>query len=326
MPHSANTSQQQPGRRLPNPHQTFNAHDLMARPIRPSRKRTPARDASAVSGPLAGQIAASVGASPALYPCFAKLFSACHGLGTSPQAAANRLKAAGIGPAHRVLDLGCGLGATSLAIARTSSAEVVGVDACGEFIEIARARATRAARRRGSGTAPSPGRCTFVQADFATLQRRSATSPARTLQPVSFDAVVLLSILPAIDAINLARHWVKPGGLYLFDDAVCIDPANAAAGSVPSLDDVSAAITREGDRILQTDILSPARTAALHRATQARLRTGAAALRRQPLPTKVSLALKDFLAHHRQSLSNLTGAVRPVYWLVERAPLIQSKR
>ena len=326
MPHSANTSQQQPGRRLPNPHQTFNTHDLMARQIRPSSKRTLARDGPAVSGPLAGQIAASVGASPALYPYFAKLFSACHGLGTSPQAAANRLKAAGIGPAHSVLDLGCGLGATSLAIARTCFTEVLAVDACGEFIEIAKARATLASLRRASGTAPSPVRCTFVQADFATLQRRSAASPAGTLQPESFDAVILLSILPAIDAIKLARRWVKPGGLYLFDDAVCIDPANAAAGSVPSLDDVSAAITRAGDRILQTDILSPARTAALHRATQARLRTGAASLRRQPLPTKVSLALKDFLAHHRQSLSNLTGSVRPVYWLVERAPLIQSKR
>ena len=57
------------------------------------------------------------------------------------------LAAAEVAPGHRVLDVGCGAGETTLAAARLGAADALGVDLSSEMLAVARARADAAAGR-----------------------------------------------------------------------------------------------------------------------------------------------------------------------------------
>jgi SAM-dependent methyltransferase len=72
------------------------------------------------------------------------------------------LKAAGVRPNERVIDVGCGCGDTSLALGRSvgSGGSVVGVDVSGPMLEVARRRA----REAGAGNV------TFEQADASSAK------------------------------------------------------------------------------------------------------------------------------------------------------------
>lgn len=106
-------------------------------------------------------------------------------------------------PGARVLDLGCGHGTTSLAIARAyPRASVVGVDLDQDSVRVARAAAA---------TAGLADRVTFVHADAATLR-----------QPESFDVVTIFEALhdmgDPVGALRAARAALRDGGHVLVAD------------------------------------------------------------------------------------------------------------
>jgi SAM-dependent methyltransferase len=113
------------------------------------------------------------------------------------------LRAAGLGGAVRVLDLGTGLGHVAFQVAALLGGDgsVVGVDEAAPLLEVAE-------RRR---TAEGRGNVRFVRGDARTY---------RDDEP--FDAIVtrlLLFHLP--DAVDVVRHWLsalRPGGLVLAID------------------------------------------------------------------------------------------------------------
>ncbi len=114
-------------------------------------------------------------------------------------------------PPRRALDLACGTGAATLALAATG-AQVVGVDRSSAMLRIARARA----RDRGLSVR-------WVAADMRSLGQRTAARGA--LRPASFDLITCLydSLNYLADPHDLATvcagvaRLLRPGGRFVFD-------------------------------------------------------------------------------------------------------------
>lgn len=120
---------------------------------------------------------------------------------------------AGLTPEYRVLELGCGNGATAAYIAAQTGAHVTGVDYSPEAIRLATARA-----------AAMPDRLTFQVADMNDLP-----FPAH-----SFDAVISIDTLYfATDGLNkLVEHLGRllvPGGRFLIFHSHAADPMTPIA-------------------------------------------------------------------------------------------------
>ena len=112
------------------------------------------------------------------------------------------LRLAGLRPGMRVLDVGCGPGDVSFAAARLvgPTGTVVGVDAAGDVVEFARARAAEL----GLSTV------TFEQTDIADI----------AMEPV--DAVIgrliLVHLPDPISTVRQLAGLVRPGGLIAFSE------------------------------------------------------------------------------------------------------------
>lgn len=104
-------------------------------------------------------------------------------LATLPEVAAN-LRRAGISPGMRVLDAGCGPGVLTRLLADLGAAEVVGLDASPEMLDLA----TRLE------PVPDPAVCRFVQADLAA----PLPQDLGTFDAVVYGDVVRADLLPGL--------------------------------------------------------------------------------------------------------------------------------
>lgn len=115
---------------------------------------------------------------------------------------------AGIGKGSRVLDAGCGIGGTSLWLAETRGAEVLGIGLSQRQI----ARAKRAVRERGTGGVE------FAVADFTAVPEPDA----------SFDAIIAIeSLCHAPDKAAFfaeAARLLRPGGRVVVSDFMAARP------------------------------------------------------------------------------------------------------
>lgn len=245
------------------------------------------------------RVAASVDARPELIPVFRELFRGLPSLGSLPRRTAGLPGLSGLGPASRVLDLGCGKGAFALELVRRYGCRVVGVDGCGAFIDEARA----AARGRGL-----EDQCEFHLGDIRRVRVGGG-----------FDAACMLGLDPAIPAARLLRRRVCPGGVYVVDDAYR-DPEQDPGGKymhMPTREEVRRCLQRHGDRIVGE--FAPARSvlAALNARLYRRLSANAARVRR--LRPDLRAAIHQFLENQRDANRALAGALRPCVWAVRRA-------
>jgi cyclopropane fatty-acyl-phospholipid synthase-like methyltransferase len=110
---------------------------------------------------------------------------------------------AGLGPEHRVLEFGSGMGDACAYIALHFGSRVTGVELGTEQIERARER-HRDCHSRGFD---------FVQADFLKWQ-----------PPHSYDAVYFLEMLPIVHdcrmLLDKIHSWLRPGGALTMSDIV----------------------------------------------------------------------------------------------------------
>ena len=114
------------------------------------------------------------------------------------------LREAGIGQNARILDLGCGKGAISIALAKTLGVEAVGCDAFPPFISTA----NQLAFERGVAN-----RCEFEIADIVHFVEKAH----------DYDVVVFVSIGGIFgspqETVSALRSCIKPGGLLLMEYA-----------------------------------------------------------------------------------------------------------
>jgi SAM-dependent methyltransferase len=255
---------------------------------------------------LAKSVAASVDAPPSLYPLLPELLLGLESLGSRPRLILSLLRRANLPARPRVLDLACGKGSVSLALARAFNARVLGLDACPAFIDHAAARAA---------SLNLADRTLFEVADVHAFLAERPKNADR------FDLALMLNLLPALNAAPLLRRWTKPGGLYLIDDAVLAprrsrQPIDPAFADVPTAADVAAAITNSGDTILATRIITPAE----HTRLESRLRATISRNITRLIPHHPRLAetLRDYRRRQRESAALLAGPLRGSIWLVRR--------
>jgi len=163
---------------------------------------------------LSAQIGASMAAPASLIPHFGALFRGIRGLGASAGVIMSALKAEGIGPGHRVIDLGCGKGATALALARALRCHTTGIEACAAFLDSAQ----RSLRGREGLVAFKHG---DAYASSAPWARRA------------YDAVIMLNMGPAARCAERAWPLTRPGGLIVIDDCFEVTPGSGLASPSP---------------------------------------------------------------------------------------------
>ncbi len=120
------------------------------------------------------------------------------------------LRSARIGPGARLLDVGCGLGASAQVAATEFGLRVDGVDASGPVIERAMARA-----------------------GDARIRWSTASLPDLPFHDDTFDAVLAECVLSTVDrpaALTEVARVLRPGGVLLLSDIV------AAGVTIPAFD------------------------------------------------------------------------------------------
>lgn len=254
-----------------------------------SRKRAHPR-----SSALRASIARSVDAPVSLLPHFDLLFRGIESLGGVSLRAVNLLRGYGVGPVVRVVDLACGKGHASVLGAARAGWRITGVDACGEFL------ASAAQRAKAHGVS---GRCRFIEQDVRVFA-------ARRSQRGHFAAGMMLGLFPAVEAAGLLRVLVRPGGVYLVDDAFK-NPRHAKAGMIdaPTLREAATAIGELGDHVLSARLIPKAHIASMNRSLFRRLNENAAVLAAEHPGLRRDL--KRFLASQKDANRLLLGPLRP---------------
>jgi len=249
---------------------------------------------------VAASVAASVDAPEELYPYLAELFKGMPSLGSSPRVVAGLLKTHGVTARSRVLDLACGKGAASLAVAGAIGCRVLGVDGYLPFIEAARS----SARRRGLYS--------LTTYEHAALER---WEPARR-----YDVAMMLGLWPLSTAARSLRMCVRAGGLYVIDD-VFFDPEGGPSPKghrrPPTLKRANAVITRLGDRVEEVRVFTAREVAAVNGRLFARLKVNAAALAR--LHPRLRAVLREYIERQMHANALLSTSFRPAIWVVRRS-------
>lgn len=257
---------------------------------------------AARSTPSLRGVTDSLGAPAELLGVLDRLFAGVSALGSSPRLVARLLADAGVKPRHRVLDLGCGKGAVGVQVARRIGCRVVGVDRYGPFIEAAR----ELSRRHGVGGVA--GLCRWEVGDMQAARRR-------------FDAAMMIGGFSIAKGVPLLRRFVRPGGVYVIDDAIrnprhkLGDPHGPYADA-PDATETAAIIERTGDRVERRVMLPKAAVQAASRRIITKLSTPARELGRTH-PHLRDL-LREYLHSQRESARLLVGPLRPTIWVVRR--------
>jgi 2-polyprenyl-3-methyl-5-hydroxy-6-metoxy-1,4-benzoquinol methylase len=239
---------------------------------------------------LLREAAASVDASPALVPVLGLLFDGIDSLGSSPERIVRMLRLAGLDPGSRVLDLGCGKGAAAICIARVLKCRCTGIDAVPEFVAAAEA----SARQHGVSKL-----CEFRAGNLRQFARAS-----------EYDAAIMLGVLDVERGRRVLRRAVKPGGVFILDDAVAVRPRRGC----PTLDEARRLLSRGGDRIEAEDVWTPQQTRRQEERLRRQLSRNAARLAMSHPRLRRSLA--SFLQRQREAARVLETRFQPVQWMV----------
>jgi len=262
---------------------------------------------------LLRQVAASVDAPPVLAPYLGELFADLTALGSMPRTVVRLLREAGIGEGARVLDLACGKGAVSVAIAANLGCRVLGLDAYEPFLESAR----ELARRRGvGGGVGGMGRVRRGEgvAEFRHFNLRDPS----TLPRGRFDAALMIGLDPLVHAAAVLRPLTRRGGVYVIDD-VYRDDRDPRAGEyphIPTRAESREILTAAGDEIAAVHIPTPSEIRRLNDRLYRGISRRAAALRRRH--PRLATALREYLARQRHANEELVGPLRPAIWVVRR--------
>jgi 2-polyprenyl-3-methyl-5-hydroxy-6-metoxy-1,4-benzoquinol methylase len=252
------------------------------------------------------EIAESFDATPELLPFIPELLADLWALGSSLDVIVELLRPLGLpAEATRVLDLGCGKGAVSLALARGFGFQALGVDFFEPFIQ--------EARRRGEEMGVS-SRCRFVCADM-----RDALGEAR-----DFDVVIYASIGRALgrldECVAELRQCVYGGGYMLIDDVFLISLDKVESPwyeHCANHEDTLRQLTAHGDALLREVIIPAADVRALNR--QATERIGRRAEKLAKLHPAAADSIFWYVEKQERASEIMETTATSAVWLLQRA-------
>ena len=254
--------------------------------------------------PLLERVARAMEVDVRLLPLLPELLADLEGLGSRPHEIAELLKAAGAPAGASVLDLGCGKGAVSVALAERLGARVVGVDAFPPFLEAAR----RLAAERG--VAPL---CTFREGDILEVLRGEA----------SHDVVLLVSVGPLLGdhrrTLEGLRRQVQAGGLVLIADGFLADGVDALPGyeGCASRAGTLRQLAAFGDVLVREIVTPPAETRAENDRYTALIRGRAERLCR--LHPDLAGLIDAYVARQEHEVAQIEHGFVCTTWVLRRA-------
>jgi len=177
------------------------------------------------------------GSDDRIVPFLPYIFQDAWELGADPELVVDLVRRRAREPARlRVLDLGCGKGAVTVRLAQAFGCRCLGLDAIGEFIAFADAKAAEAGVAR---------LCRFEVADI----RERIEALGR------FDVIVLGAIGPVFGDYRTTLGTLEPhlteGGLVIVDDGYLPDESPEAHPQVPKRGDMLRQIAAAGMRIVE---------------------------------------------------------------------------
>jgi 2-polyprenyl-3-methyl-5-hydroxy-6-metoxy-1,4-benzoquinol methylase len=239
-----------------------------------------------------------------LLPHVAELLTDFDELGSNPDLVGAWLAERGLGAGARVLDLGCGKGAVSIALCRQLGCKVDGVDAYAPFV----AEADKRVEELGI-----VGLCDFQVGD---IKERVGTA-------ADYDAVLYLGIGGVLgsmaECIAALRRCVRPEGVMVLDDAYRLSAALDFPGyeHLRGRADTLAQLVVHGDRLLAEHLTPREAVAAQNRQYQAWIeRRGRKLTAREP---GLAADIAAFIEKERKECSLLECDVQCAMWLLQRA-------
>jgi SAM-dependent methyltransferase len=251
-------------------------------------------------------LAWSMDAEPALLPYLPRIFADMEELGARSEEVLQILRPVGLPAGARVLDLGCGKGAVSLALVAEFDCVLHAIDGMPEFIE----HAERRAEAMGVGD-----QCVFAEGDV-----RDAAVQSR-----DYDLVCLLALGDILgtarETVATLRECVKPGGLILIDDAYLRDGEAPPEDVVNCFDHTTTleGLGASGDQVLAELIVDGPDSEAHYRAMTANIAERVAALVAAH-PEDAEL-LEGYVRRQQEEVEVLTGPLVGALWLIRRAEI-----
>lgn len=251
------------------------------------------------------ELAAFFQVHPSILHLVPELLTDVWALGSDPEQIVRLLQPAGLTLGARVLDLGCGKGAVSLAVAEAFAATVDGTDAFAPFV----ADAVRRAEAVGLTSD-----CCFWCEDVPTT-----AAAAR-----GYDAVLYVSLGHALgsarEAIATLRRTVRTGGLIVFDGGYLAAFDGGIAfpryGHLRNRRDTLCDLVAFGDRLVEEQLIPADERSLLNRTIVDAIEVRADALARR-YPGHAA-ALADYVAKERAECEILDNRVHCATWIIER--------
>lgn len=248
-------------------------------------------------------VAAALEAPRELLPYLPELLIDLQALGSDPRLIAGLVRDLPLPASPRILDLGCGKGAVSIAIATALQLPVVGVDLFAPFVAQARA----AAHTAGVGQL-----CQFHHGDARTVP-----APSDRADVAVFAALGDVLGAPA-STMGVLRQHVRPGGFVVLSDVY------RAAGDAPvfpgfehylTRDDTVRGLTAWGDTLVR-EVLSDDDDDDSNGEAAAIARRAQDLAARHPQHRDLLLA---FAAHQAAAESHIAEHLADAVWVLQRA-------
>ena len=253
---------------------------------------------------LREDVARSLEVSVGLLPILPELLTDLLALGASAEEVCRMLRSCDLPSGARVLDLGCGKGAVSLAIARDFEFDVLGVDAFASFVDEAR----RLATERGV-----TANCRFECADLRQYLR-----PLKAYDVVVYAAVGDV-LGPLDETVRGLRDCIRPGGHLVLDDAFLREETSAPSGyeSYAGYDETRRRLTSGGFQIVEERVFSVEETRVVNQWNNARISSsGRKAIHAHP---EHADAIRAYIRRQEEECELLESVFVPTMWLLRRA-------
>lgn len=225
-------------------------------------------------------------------------------LGSWPHEIAQLLEPLNLPDTTRVIDLGCGKGATSILVARELGLFCHGVDLMEDFIREAREHAAI------HGVAD---RCEFLVGDMCDTVKSGE----------KFDVVVLASIGGIFggwaDTIGQLRGIVRPGGYIVIDDGFAREGeplGRPGYGHYRGQGETVRQLTSHGDTVIAERIYGKSDLENMNRRNTEIIRENIERLKQTD--PEASPLLMEYLRHEEEECDYLEEHFAPAVWLIRR--------